>query len=206
MHQSCYGIQYLPEEDWICNLCLVYPKEEINNIECCLCSIGGGAMKLSTLKKNSALYKKIWRLRGSSLYVFNKDYNSNLLINSNNNNNNSLSPKNNSNIIKEEKSISRTSKFNINYSLLYNLDSNLNSIENKYKNIDADIIIDPYNKNLKTDAMSKENINNTFDFCSEEANNSNNNAKLKSCKSNKGKKTKNAQQLSNSDVYSKIII
>ena len=41
-------------------------------------------MKLSNLKKNSAFYKKIWRLRGSSLYVYNQDNNSsNLGLNKN---------------------------------------------------------------------------------------------------------------------------
>lgn len=67
VHQNCYGIQSLPDEDWICNVCLVFPKEEINNVECCLCSVKGGAMKLSHLKKNSAFFKKINRLRGTNL-------------------------------------------------------------------------------------------------------------------------------------------
>lgn len=56
----------LPEEDWICNLCLVYPEKELNNVNCMLCSIQGGAMKLSCVKKSSAFYKKIERLRGNT--------------------------------------------------------------------------------------------------------------------------------------------
>lgn len=56
----------LPEEDWICNLCLVYPEKELNNVCCILCSIQGGAMKLSSVKKSSAFYKKIERLRGNT--------------------------------------------------------------------------------------------------------------------------------------------
>lgn len=71
VHQNCYGIQNLPEEDWICNICLVFPLEERNNVECCLCSVRGGAMKLSQLKKNSSFFKKISRLRGSSKVEFN---------------------------------------------------------------------------------------------------------------------------------------
>lgn len=72
VHQNCYGIPNLPDEDWICNICLVYDKEDINNIECCLCSVKGGALKLSQLKKNSSFYKKIKRLRGTMIDIGNE--------------------------------------------------------------------------------------------------------------------------------------
>ena len=53
VHQNCYGIINIPEDDWICNLCSVYSEKEKDNINCLLCSVQGGAMKLSSIKKTN---------------------------------------------------------------------------------------------------------------------------------------------------------
>ena len=58
VHQKCYGILVIPEEDWICHLCKAFNNVEISkNMECILCSKLGGAMKPCTLKKSSHSYK-----------------------------------------------------------------------------------------------------------------------------------------------------
>ena len=58
VHQKCYGILVIPEEDWICHLCRAFNDVEISkNMECILCSKLGGAMKPCTLKKSSHSYK-----------------------------------------------------------------------------------------------------------------------------------------------------
>ena len=58
VHQKCYGILVIPEEDWICHLCKAFNDVEMSkNMECILCSKLGGAMKPCTLKKSSHSYK-----------------------------------------------------------------------------------------------------------------------------------------------------
>ena len=64
VHQKCYGILVIPEEDWICHLCKAFNDVEISkNMECILCSKLGGAMKPCTLKKSSHSYKIITKNR-----------------------------------------------------------------------------------------------------------------------------------------------
>ena len=53
VHQSCYGIDSIPEEDWICYACKVFTKEEAEKIPCVLCPQLGGAMK-----PTSAIYNR----------------------------------------------------------------------------------------------------------------------------------------------------
>lgn len=45
VHQSCYGIDHLPEEDWICYNCQVFGLKRGLMINCVLCPKKGGAMK-----------------------------------------------------------------------------------------------------------------------------------------------------------------
>lgn len=66
VHQSCYGIGTLPnptEETWLCNACKLLPLEDVENIECILCPVKGGAMKQTTLKSNSLFVKFILKMR-----------------------------------------------------------------------------------------------------------------------------------------------
>jgi hypothetical protein len=46
VHQSCYGIELIPEESWICYPCRVYGH---SNIKCWLCPQLGGALKPSNV-------------------------------------------------------------------------------------------------------------------------------------------------------------
>lgn len=44
VHQLCYGLAEVPEEDWVCQVCLEFgPKGKY--LDCALCSCRGGAMK-----------------------------------------------------------------------------------------------------------------------------------------------------------------
>lgn len=82
VHQNCYDIVDIPEEDWICYNCMCFGCEEGKMVECCLCPVVGGAMKPSTLKKNSNFYNAImnYRLKNSN-NINNFSYN-NSIINS----------------------------------------------------------------------------------------------------------------------------
>lgn len=77
MHQSCYGIPILSEEDWLCNLCLAYPKEKVFNVQCLVCPVLGGAMKLCNINKSSRFYQEVQQIRNSkSKFPSNQDINS----------------------------------------------------------------------------------------------------------------------------------
>lgn len=45
VHQSCYGIEELPDEDWFCYNCNVFCFKKGLMISCALCPKKGGAMK-----------------------------------------------------------------------------------------------------------------------------------------------------------------
>ena len=96
VHQKCYGILVIPEEDWICHLCKAFDDVNISkNMECILCSELGGAMKPCTLKKSSHSYKILLKCRKCPSLPDNNLKNINL-------NNNLINI--NSNEIKDEKS------------------------------------------------------------------------------------------------------
>jgi bromodomain and PHD finger-containing protein 1 len=63
VHQLCYGIMDIPNEDWNCHSCQAFGFEKSKAIECILCSVKGGAMKPSLLKKNSSYYNSAYKLR-----------------------------------------------------------------------------------------------------------------------------------------------
>ena len=95
VHQKCYGILVIPEEDWICHLCKAFDDVNISkNMECILCSELGGAMKPCTLKKSSHSYKILLKFRNCPSLPDNNLKNINL-------NNNLINI--NSNEIKDEK-------------------------------------------------------------------------------------------------------
>ena len=45
VHQKCYGIDELPENDWICNNCSCLALRRGLQVQCVLCPKRGGAMK-----------------------------------------------------------------------------------------------------------------------------------------------------------------
>ena len=100
VHQKCYGVLVIPEEDWICHLCKSFNDiNYCNNMECILCPNLGGAMKPCTLRKSSHSYKIMIKNRKCPFLRDNINKNNNL----NNNLINSISDENKDNKIMENK-------------------------------------------------------------------------------------------------------
>jgi len=49
VHQKCYGIDEIPEIDWICNNCLAFNLKRGIQVKCILCPKRGGAMKPTSI-------------------------------------------------------------------------------------------------------------------------------------------------------------
>ena len=178
VHQKCYGILVIPEEDWICHLCKAFDDVNISkNMECILCSELGGAMKPCTLKKSSHSYKILLKCRKCPSLPDNNLKNINLNNNLININSNEIkdekSPENiiNENISKNEIKINENSIIDngndishsntqipmiINSAISNNLATPTNSIinelkisaENQIPDSNANNIINPNNINL----------------------------------------------------------
>ena len=180
VHQKCYGIVVVPEEDWICHLCKSFTdKNTINNMECILCPNRGGAMKPCSLKKSSHSYKIMIKNRKNPSLKDNINKNNNLnnnLINSisdeNKNNKNNGYNENNENKINNEANINNNQESNIfasennhspNIETANLMHPNANCI-NKVINNDIDINITK-NNNSNSDLNSNSNnksINNSL--------------------------------------------
>jgi len=79
VHQQCYGIVTIPEEDWLCYPCQFYDNDEkAKQIECILCPVKGGAMKPSSLKMKSSFLRDVMILRRDN---YRNNYNSNNFLN-----------------------------------------------------------------------------------------------------------------------------
>lgn len=50
---KCFGMQEVPREDWICDVCKTFGKENGKMLACALCSRKGGVMK-KTIHVNDA--------------------------------------------------------------------------------------------------------------------------------------------------------
>jgi len=67
VHQSCYGIEQLPDEDWICYNCLIFGLKRGLMISCVLCPKKGGAMKPTNIcTMNHLAMRKAHGNNGSS--------------------------------------------------------------------------------------------------------------------------------------------
>lgn len=58
VHQSCYGIEQLPEGDWICYNCDIFGMKRGLMINCLLCPKKGGAMKPTNIFTTFENYRK----------------------------------------------------------------------------------------------------------------------------------------------------
>lgn len=45
VHQSCYGVEEIPDGEWFCISCYLFGKKKGRNLKCVLCSKSGGAMR-----------------------------------------------------------------------------------------------------------------------------------------------------------------
>ena len=75
VHQLCYGLAEVPEEDWVCQVCLVFGARG-RYLDCALCSCRGGAMKEVNVtvfddfvKRNLPVY---WRRQQDKIDKFRK--------------------------------------------------------------------------------------------------------------------------------------
>ena len=207
VHQKCYGVLVIPEEDWICHLCRAFNDINVcNNMECILCPNLGGAMKPCTLRKSSHSYKMMIKNRKSPFLKDNNYKNNN--INNNNNLINSISifdenkdgkkMESNSNLkSKNISNISGTTKIIENNIFLSDLNSNhtpnienlmsinnLNANESKNSSNNSNNDITSNNKNIITNSLNNnsnnENNNNNI-------NQQNNNSPRSSHSSNMNK-------------------
>ena len=60
VHQNCYGAQIKDLNNWKCDACHEMSKNEVDNLECVLCPVKGGAFKKVELPQNSNFYKTIF--------------------------------------------------------------------------------------------------------------------------------------------------
>ena len=160
VHQRCYGVTVIPDEDWICHLCRAFDDKNIrNNMECILCPNLGGAMKPCTLRKSSCSYKMMLKNRKLSLL---KDSNNNKNLNLNNNLINSFSiseeNKDNKNLenIKSEISHNNNQDNNCFFSDI-NQSSNTISLVPPNPNTIINII----NNNISTNSINNDLISNS---------------------------------------------
>lgn len=58
VHQSCYGIEQLPEGDWICFNCDIFGFSRGLTVQCILCPKKGGSMKPTNIFTSAEYYKK----------------------------------------------------------------------------------------------------------------------------------------------------
>ena len=168
VHQKCYGVLVIPDEDWICHLCRAFDDINIcSKMECILCSNLGGAMKPCTLRKSSHSYKIMIKNRKNPFLKdnINKNYNlNNNLINVENKDNKNVENKINNNIKNENK--------NINSSITEN---NLINFEN--------------NQNPNIQNLTPPNVNNIIQIININNSHNNNNNDLNSISNNNNNQT-----------------
>lgn len=64
VHQLCYRIKTNPDpKKWKCSKCKMLSYKEVNNLECLLCPVKGGAMQRAKISKEGHFYKTIMRIR-----------------------------------------------------------------------------------------------------------------------------------------------
>ena len=175
VHQKCYGVLVIPEEDWICHLCRSFNDVNIcNNMECILCPNLGGAMKPCTLRKSSHSYKVMIKNRKNPFLRdnINKNYNlNNNLINSiseENKDNKNVDNKINNNIKNEgncnkiqENALITNSENNQNNNMINIIPPNVNSIMKIINvNSNSNDNLNVNNNNIQTNSANNTNNNN----------------------------------------------
>ena len=196
VHQKCYGVLVIPEEDWICHLCRAFNDINIcNNMECILCPNLGGAMKPCTLRKSTHSYKIMIKNRKNP---FLKE-NNNKIINLNNNLINSIS-------ISDDNKDNKNMENNINNNIKNENNNNNNIHENNIFASDIsqipnrenlippnpNCIMNIINNNIKTNSS-----NNDLNSNSNNNNNNNNNNNLTNSLNNNSNNENNIMQNSN---------
>lgn len=58
VHQSCYGIEQLPEGDWVCYNCDLYGMKRGLLVKCLFCPKRGGAMKPTNIFSSGENFRR----------------------------------------------------------------------------------------------------------------------------------------------------
>lgn len=58
VHQSCYGIDVIPDGEWYCIPCTVIGWDKSRNLKCALCPKYGGAMWPSATLSRDSIFMK----------------------------------------------------------------------------------------------------------------------------------------------------
>ena len=56
VHQKCVGLNKVPSENWICEVCQAFGPAGCN-VPCPLCNIKGGALKRTSIHINQPLFR-----------------------------------------------------------------------------------------------------------------------------------------------------
>lgn len=56
VHQQCFGLETVPENDWICNNCYTFGFQRGLMVKCILCPKRGGAMKPTNIFRSHEKY------------------------------------------------------------------------------------------------------------------------------------------------------
>ena len=177
VHQKCYGVLVIPDEDWICHLCRSFDDVDVcNKMECILCPNLGGAMKPCTLRKSSHSYKVMIKNRKNPFLKdnINKNYNlNNNLINSISvSEENKDKDKDNKNVDDKDKINSKVKNENSNN----NNNSGMILLENNFENNQNNTsnLIQPNVNNIMKNININNNNNNNNDFNTNTNNNQTN--------------------------------
>jgi thiol-disulfide isomerase/thioredoxin len=191
VHQKCYGVLVIPEEDWICHLCRAFNDINVcNNMECILCPNLGGAMKPCTLRKSSHSYKMMIKNRKNPSL---KDNNyKNLNINNNNNLINSIFDEN-----KDDKKMESNS--NLKSKNISNFSITTKIIENNICLSDMNSNQTPNIENLMSNNNTNNDNNSNINIIANGSKNSNNNSNEMT--SNNKNITNSPNNNSNNDKY-----
>lgn len=75
VHQNCYGVQTKDLNNWKCDACKEMVLNEVNNLECLLCPVKGGAFKKVELPKDSNFYKSVFDFKNKGVDLPKANYN-----------------------------------------------------------------------------------------------------------------------------------
>ena len=56
VHQSCYGIEQVPEGEWFCMPCTALGKKRARNLKCALCPRFGGSMRPTNISARDEFF------------------------------------------------------------------------------------------------------------------------------------------------------
>lgn len=59
VHTKCYGVQVVPDGDWVCGMCTVYGSSGTKELSCVLCPVVGGALKITNVRNDGMTFPQL---------------------------------------------------------------------------------------------------------------------------------------------------